>query len=86
MWEWMYRSTTLALAGGECQLFYPRGKSPGTHWIGGWVDPTAGLDDVEKRNFLTLLGLELDPSVIQPVASHYTDYAILAPMCLAMGT
>jgi hypothetical protein len=23
--------------------------------------PTAGLDDVEKRNFLTLLGLEFQP-------------------------
>jgi hypothetical protein len=25
------------------------------------VDTTAGLDDVEKRKFLTLLGLELQP-------------------------
>jgi hypothetical protein len=33
----------------------------GTHWIGGWVDPRAGLDDVEKKKFLTLLGLELRP-------------------------
>jgi hypothetical protein len=33
--------------------------APGTHWIGGWVDPRAGLGDVEKRNFFTLLGLEL---------------------------
>jgi hypothetical protein len=30
----------------------PRGKSPGTHWIGGWVRPIARLDDVEKRKFL----------------------------------
>jgi hypothetical protein len=30
-----------------------------THWIGGWVDPSAGLDDVKKRKFLTLLGHEL---------------------------
>jgi hypothetical protein len=37
----------------------PQGKSPGTNWIGGWVDPRAGLDDMEKRNFLTLPGLEL---------------------------
>jgi hypothetical protein len=40
------------------------------------VEPRAGLDDVEKRKFLTLPGLELDPSVVQPVASRYTDYAI----------
>jgi hypothetical protein len=38
---------------------YPQCKNPGTHWIGGWVDPRAGLDDVEKRKFLTLPGLEL---------------------------
>jgi hypothetical protein len=27
--------------------------------IGGWVDLRASLDDVEKRKFLTLPGLEL---------------------------
>jgi hypothetical protein len=35
--------------------------TPGTHWIGGWVDPRAGMDNVEKRKFLTLPGLELRP-------------------------
>jgi hypothetical protein len=40
----------------------PPGKEPpGTHWIGGWVGPRAGLDDVEKKIFLTLSGLELRP-------------------------
>jgi hypothetical protein len=34
---------------------------PGTHWIRGWVEPRARLDDVEKRKFLTLLGLEFRP-------------------------
>jgi len=29
-----------------------RGKDPGIHWIGGWVDPRAGLDVAEKRNYL----------------------------------
>jgi hypothetical protein len=29
-------------------------KDPGTHWIGRWVNPRAGLEDVEKRKFLTL--------------------------------
>jgi hypothetical protein len=38
----------------------PLGKEPpGIHWIGGWVDPRAGLDDVEKTKFFILLGLEL---------------------------
>jgi hypothetical protein len=40
---------------------YSQGKKAGTHWIGGWVNPRAGLDDVEKRKFLTLPGLELRP-------------------------
>jgi hypothetical protein len=25
---------------------------PGTHFIGGWVDPRAGLDDMGSENFL----------------------------------
>jgi hypothetical protein len=40
---------------------YFREKDPGIHLIGGWVDPRAGLDDLEKRKFLTLEGLELRP-------------------------
>jgi hypothetical protein len=37
----------------------PWERAPGTHWIGGWVNPRAGLDDVDKRKFLTIPGLEL---------------------------
>jgi hypothetical protein len=29
--------------------FTPRERAPGTHWIGGWVGPTVGLDAVVKR-------------------------------------
>jgi hypothetical protein len=55
---------TLALAGGEWSASHPccltsRERAPSNHWIGGWVDPRASLDDVEKRKFLTLPGLEL---------------------------
>jgi hypothetical protein len=25
-------------------------RGPGTHWIGGWVGPRAGLEAVERRN------------------------------------
>jgi hypothetical protein len=57
----------------------PPGRSPGTHFIEGWVDPRAGLDDMEKWKFLTLPGLELVPLlVVQPVVSRYTDWAIPA--------
>jgi hypothetical protein len=36
-----------------------REGAPGAHWIEGWVDPRAGLDDVEKKKFLPLPGLEI---------------------------
>jgi hypothetical protein len=39
----------------------PGREPPGTHWIGRWVDPRAGLDNVEKKKFLPLPGLELRP-------------------------
>jgi hypothetical protein len=57
---------TSALAGGEWSAscpghFTPEEEAPGTHWIGGWVDPRAGLNAVENRKFLTLPGLELQP-------------------------
>jgi hypothetical protein len=44
---------TSALAGGEWSAsrlgrFTFRETAPDTLWIGGWVDPRAGLDDVEK--------------------------------------
>jgi hypothetical protein len=48
-------------------------KAPGTHWIGDWVDSRGGLDEVEKKQFLTLPGLELRPLGLQPVANRYTD-------------
>jgi hypothetical protein len=56
----------------------PEKKPPVMHFIGSWVDPRADLDDVEKRKFLTQPGLS-DLSVVQAVASRYTDYAIPAP-------
>jgi hypothetical protein len=57
---------TSALVGGEWSAsrpcrFTPEKRTLVTHWIGGWVDPRAGLDDVEKIKFLTLPGLELRP-------------------------
>jgi hypothetical protein len=52
---------TSALDGGECLALRPGRFTPGTHWIGGWVGPITGLDDVEKIKFLTLPGLELRP-------------------------
>jgi hypothetical protein len=44
---------TSALVGGERSAsrpdrFTPGERPPGTHWIGGWVNPRAGLDNMEK--------------------------------------
>jgi hypothetical protein len=39
----------------------PGERAPGTHWIGSWEDPRAGLTDMEKWKFLTPPGLELRP-------------------------
>jgi hypothetical protein len=57
---------TSVLTGGEWSAscpgcFTPEEEAPGIHWIGGWVDPRADLDNVENRKFLTLPELELRP-------------------------
>jgi hypothetical protein len=50
------------------------------------VGPRTGHNEVEKRKFLTLPGLELNPPVIPPIASRYTDYTVLAPKDLYTET
>jgi hypothetical protein len=53
---------------------YPEGKTPDTHWIGGWVDPRGVLDAVVKRK-IPSLRRESKPRtpIVQPVAQRYTD-------------
>jgi hypothetical protein len=56
----------------------PPGKEPpGTHWIGGWVDPIAVLDAVVKRK-IPNPRRESKPrtSIVQSVAQRYTDWAV----------
>jgi hypothetical protein len=69
MGEWMYRSTfswdldtswRWVVSFTPLPLYTPE-RVPGTHFIGGGVDPRAGLDDMEKWKFLALPGLELPP-------------------------
>jgi len=58
---------------GQCHVpaaLYP-GKRPSTHCTGGWVSPIAGLDRCGKSRPPP----GFDPQTVQPVASHYTDYA-----------
>jgi hypothetical protein len=61
---WVHIFLASALTGGEWSDSSPGRFTPGeralsTHWIRDWVDRRAGLDDVEKRIFLILPGLEL---------------------------
>ena len=58
---------------GHALAALPPGKRPGNHCIGGWVRTRAGLDGCRK----TQTPPGFDPRIIQPVASRYTDYAIL---------
>jgi hypothetical protein len=62
---------TSALDGGEWSAscparFTPEDGAAGTHWIGGWVGPSAGLDAVEKRKILPC-------RESNPVALRYTE-------------
>jgi hypothetical protein len=62
----IYIFLTLALVGGEWSVsspsrFTPGERVPATHWIGGWVEPRAGQNDMKMWKFLTPPGLELRP-------------------------
>jgi hypothetical protein len=58
-------------------MLYPLGRTHGTHWIGGWVGPRAGLD-TQARGKIHCLCRDWTP-VIQSVVRHYTDWATPAP-------
>jgi hypothetical protein len=60
----IFVSLTLALVGGERVV-----SRPCRHWIEGWVDLGARLDDMEKLKFLTH---------VQPIASHSAEYTTVA--------
>jgi hypothetical protein len=56
-----------ALIRGEWSASCSGERARAIHWIGGWVGPRIGLDDVEERKILPLPGLESLPSTVQPV-------------------
>jgi hypothetical protein len=76
---------TSALVGGVWSASLTDRFTPGTHRIGGWVDPRAGLDDWRSENSWPYRDLNSDSSVVQPIASRYTDWAIPAPNCSDAG-
>jgi hypothetical protein len=51
----------------------PPGKRPGTHCIGGWVGPRAGVNGCGK----SLPPPGFDPRTFQPAASPYNDHALV---------
>jgi hypothetical protein len=88
--QWRYSSThslTSALDRDEWSASCPgrfthRERAPGTHWLGGWVGPRAGLDAVVKRK-IPSPRRQSNPRtpIVQPVAQRYTDWAITAFSC-----
>jgi hypothetical protein len=58
---WIHISVISAIVGAEWWASRPSftlgERSPDTHWIWGWVNSRAGLDDVKRKFFLP--GLEL---------------------------
>jgi hypothetical protein len=85
--EWRYSSThslSWTVDRGEWSAtrpgrLTPRERAPGTHWIGGWKGPRAGLDGAVKRK-IPSPRRESNPitPIVQPVAQRYTDWAIAA--------
>jgi hypothetical protein len=50
--------------------FTPGERTPGTHWIGGWVGLRAGLDAGARRKICPYRGSNLDRPIVQPVAKR----------------
>jgi hypothetical protein len=80
---WINVFLILPIVGGEWSAsrlgrVNPGEISSGALWIGGWVGPRTGTDDVEKRKISPLSELELRPSAVRPLASRYTECSIPA--------
>jgi hypothetical protein len=75
----------LALVGGEWSTSRPGHFTPGILWIGCWVGLRAGVDNVEKRKFLTYWDSNPNPLIVQPIVSRCTDYTIQSPQTIPVG-
>jgi hypothetical protein len=90
MWEWMYRSTFLDLGttwrwvvNFTPRPLYPRGKSPRyplDRRLGGTQSRSGRFG--EQNILWPCQDSNSDPSIVQPVAGSYTDWAIPAPLCI----
>jgi hypothetical protein len=70
MWKWTYRSFTP-------RPLYPWRMSHRSGWTAGWVGPTVGLDDVERRRLRTQISLLGRPLCNQSLALPTTLSLIL---------
>jgi hypothetical protein len=66
MGQWIYKSMFSDLGSSCC--FTPGERAPGTHWMGGAPDDVENILDPTRDS----------DSVLQPVASRYTYFAIPA--------
>ena len=60
------------------QLLYPSETVPGTHWIGSWMVPTAGLGFLEKTK-IPCFCHDLNLRSPSPQPCHYTNCTTKAP-------
>jgi hypothetical protein len=67
-WRWVVSFTPRPL--------YHKGKGPRYPLVGSWVAPRASLDAAEKIPD-SIRTPDSDPSVVQPIASRYTNCAII---------
>jgi hypothetical protein len=59
----------------------PQERTPGIHWIGGWMFPGDGLNTVGKRKISCLCWVSIHNSLpTEPIASHHTDSIIPASL------
>jgi hypothetical protein len=86
MWEWRYSSAILRLdtrwrcvVGFTPWSLYSRGESPNTHWLGGWVEPRAGLAFKGKGEKSLVLTWNQTPHVYSVVlnADYYFNIHII---------
>jgi hypothetical protein len=67
---------TLALSGGEWSASRPCRFTPGTHWIGGWVDPSRGVvKNAKYADMLYIYGF-CDGSVTAAVEEYHRRFSV----------
>jgi hypothetical protein len=54
---------------------YPKGRTSGTHWTGGWMCPEPVWTQRLQENLLLFRGSNVDRPVVESVVRHYTAWA-----------